>query len=99
MTAYPSRTPLVAAAATPEGSYIGYASISFGVGIIAALIPVAVYYAYTKRNKQRRSVHLSPNIYFNSTLAQPGIFTETKNTSFRSLPVQKKVEFEPANVF
>lgn len=100
MTAYPSRTPLLAAAggsATSEASYIGYASISFGVGIIAALIPVAVYYVYNKRNKARRSVHLSPQIYFNTAPAQPT--TSVINSSFRANGAPKgKAEFEPVSI-
>jgi len=102
MTAYPTRTPLVAAAGGgtegPNSNPIIYGAVGLAVGVLATLLLSIMYYTAHKQNKQRRSVHLSPQIYFNSTPAQPETFTETKNSSFRALPIQKKVEFEPSHV-
>jgi hypothetical protein len=73
---------------------LGYGSMGIVLGVILTSVIGAVLYNTNKRNKIRRSVHLSPQIFFNNTPMTESS-TETKNASFRTLPVQKRVEFDP----
>lgn len=73
---------------------LGYGSMGIVLGVVLTSIIGAVMYNTNKRNKVRRSVHLSPQIFFNNTPMTESS-TETKNASFRILPVQKRVEFDP----
>ena len=104
MSTYPTRTSVIAVApesqkATEQNSIVP-ASAGLAFGIIITLIIVGAYYKAHKQNKNRRSVHLSPNIYFNSTPVVPeNHIVETKNASFRTTGSPKnKVMFEPTPI-
>jgi hypothetical protein len=61
-------------------------------GVVVTLVVLGMYHTANKRAKQRRSVHLSPQIYFNNP---PAPDTEVKNASFRAPSSPKKMAFEP----
>lgn len=103
MTAYPSRTPFPAAAAVPtktEPDSISPGTITIGVviGAFVTLGVFAIWNSYKNRSNHRRSVHLSPNIYFTSPPANEEVPIETKNTSFRTQPSHGKASFGPMSV-
>lgn len=94
-TGYPSRTPvapLAESAKTDNINAIGYTSIGALLGVFATIAVVTVFYSSRQRDKQRRSVHLSPNIYFNNPPKIEAV-TETQNASFRTSP--RKTAFDP----
>ena len=73
---------------------MGLVSLGVAFGVIVTLIVVAAIHSSNKRNKQRRSVHLSPQIYFNNPTPEPE--QEVRNASFRTSPTSpRKVAFEP----
>ena len=93
----PSKSPAVVVGGSrvsTDVNALGYGSMGIVLGVVLTSIIGAVMYNTNKRNKVRRSVHLSPQIFFNNTPMTESS-TETKNASFRILPVQKRVEFDP----
>ena len=103
MTAYPTRTVLAPLAApnadTSNSSPLVYGISGLSVGIVITMMLFGMYYVSLKRIKARRSVHLSPQIFFNNTPSTSENVTETKNSSFRTIPISKKTEFDPSSVF
>ena len=93
----PSKSPAVVVGGSrvsTDLNALGYGSMGIVLGVVLTSIIGVVLYNTNKRNKVRRSVHLSPQIFFNNTPITESS-TETKNASFRTLPVQKRVEFDP----
>jgi len=93
----PSKSPAVVVGGSrvsTDMNALGYGSMGIVLGVILTSVIGVVLYNTNKRNKIRRSVHLSPQIFFNNTPMTESS-TETKNASFRTLPVQKRVEFDP----
>jgi len=97
MTAYPTRTPLVALASknNVESSNMGYVAVGSIGGILLGVLGMAIWNFVGERERRRRSVHLSPTITFN-TIPKSESLSELQNTSFRIH--QKRVEFEPVVV-
>jgi hypothetical protein len=78
-----------------EVNALGYGSMGIVLGVFLTSIIGGVLYNTNKRNKIRRSVHLSPQIIFSHTPnSESG--SEMRNASFRVQ--QKKVEFDPVSV-
>jgi hypothetical protein len=74
---------------------LGYGSMGIVLGVFLTSIIGAILYNSNKRNKIRRSVHLSPQIIFSQTPnSESG--SEIRNASFRVQ--QKRVEFDPVSV-
>ena len=71
---------------------LGYGSMGIVLGVFLTSIIGGVLYNTNKRNKIRRSVHLTPQIIFSHTPMSESS-TELKNASFRIQ--QKRVEFDP----
>jgi len=95
MTAYPSRTPLVAAGVSrtgPDSNNTGYIAVGAISGVLLGIFGMTIWNFTKSQQKRRRSVHLSPTIMFN-TLPKSESLSELKNTSFRIH--QKRVEFDP----
>lgn len=75
-----------------DPNLIGFVSMGVAFGVVVTLVVLGMYHTANKRAKQRRSVHLSPQIYFNNP---PAPDTEVKNASFRAPSSPKKMAFEP----
>ena len=74
---------------------LGYGSMGIVLGVFLTSIIGAILYNSNKRNKTRRSLHLSPQIIFSQTPnSESG--SEMRNASFRMQ--QKRVEFDPVSV-
>lgn len=91
----PSKSPAVVVGGSrvsTDVNALGYGSMGIVLGVFLTSIIGGVLYNTNKRNKIRRSVHLSPQIIFSHT-PMPESSTELKNASFRIQ--QKRVEFDP----
>ena len=91
----PSKSPAVVVGGprvSTDVNSLGYGSMGIVLGVFLTSIIGGLLYTTNKRNKVRRSVHLTPQIIFSHTPMSESS-TEIKNASFRIQ--QKRVEFDP----
>ena len=91
----PSKSPAVVVGGSrvsTDVNALGYGSMGIVLGVFLTSIIGGLLYTTNKRNKIRRSVHLTPQIIFSQTPMSESS-TELKNASFRMQ--QKRVEFDP----